>query len=402
MLYRYTGYGAGGERRQGEIEAPTQSIAAAGLKAQGILLESIAPALTLRPDLSRFRRGGRQPLRTLSVFLTQLRMLLRGGVPLLQSLQVLAGAARGHLRETVQRMARQVENGNTLGQAMAGNRTVFPRVAVHVVGISEHAGQLEKGLELLARQFDAEDQVRRKIKSALLYPAAVLFMTTGLAVFMLTVIVPKFAELFAGLGSELPRATQNLMAVADLLRHHGLTVAAGAVGAGLGAALAVNRIEALRVALHRAVLGLYVVGPLARVRECGRYARMLATMLQSGVPVVSAVQAAAEGVQNAYLAQQLGAVQDAVSQGQSLGQAIRQAGVLPPIMTELLAVGEMVGSADATLLQIATFCEEDVNQTVQRLTALLEPVLILTLGGVVLSVVYPTLLPLFDIYTKMK
>lgn len=402
MLYRYTGYRAGGERCQGEIEAPAWSAAVTGLKATGILVESVTPVLRLPAAAGLLRRDGRLPLRLLVVLFNQLRMLLRGGVPLLQGLQILAGNARGHLRAVLGRLAREVENGRTLGQAMAASRGAFPPAAVHVVAASEFAGRLESGLELLAGQLEREDQLQRKIRSVLVYPAAVLLMTAGLAAFMLTVILPRYAELFAGLGSELPAATRTLLAVAAGVRSHGLMLAAGAAGAGLGAHLAVRRVEGLRLALHRAVLHVAVAGPLIRAREAARYTRLLATMLGSGVPVLAAVAAAARGVQNAALANRLAAVEGAISRGLTPGQAIRQTGLLTPIMAELLTVGEMVGNTDGTLLQIAAFCEEDVNQTVQRLTALLEPVLVACLGGVVLAVVYPTLLPLFDIYTKMR
>jgi len=163
-----------------------------------------------------------------------------------------------------------------------------------------------------------------------------------------------------------------------------------------------NQSEQFRLKVHAFMLRVPVVGPLIRNRESARYCRVLGTMMKSGVPVLSAVQSSADSVQNAALADKLAGVGEQISTGASLGQSIKGTGVLPPIMAELLGVGEMIGETDDSLAQIATFCEADVNQTVDRLTSILEPVLIITLGAIVLGVVYPLLIPMFDIYGKVQ
>lgn len=402
MLYRYSGFGAGGAPAAGQIEAPARAIAMSRLRGRGILPETVWPVVQWNLELSWGRSGARLSLRQLAVLLGQLGMLIRGGVPVLQSLQVLAGHYRGRLAAMLGTAARAVEGGQPLSRALGSLGGLVPPVAVHVLSVSEVAGELESGLDLLTRQFDAEDQIARKVRSALVYPVIVVLMTVALAVFMLTFIIPRYATLFQDLHAELPGPTLALLAVAGAVWRWGWLMGLLALALAAAVVVGLRRSEAVRLRLHRLALRPPVVGPLIRQREAGRYCRVLATLLKSGIPVMGAADAAAESVQNAWLAHRLARVPQEIALGISLGRAVRHSEVLSPVMAELLTVGETIGATDETLMRIATFAEQDVDQTVQRLTALLEPALVLILGGVVLAVVYPLILPLFDIYTKIN
>lgn len=402
MLYRYRAFAAGGQVVTGEVDAPARSVAYSKLRSQGMLVESLRPTAGLKLDLKMELTAPKLNLRQLSILFSQLAMLIEGGVPVLQSLEILAGSTRGPMQRVMRGMAKEVESGQSLSRALSGQRNVFPRVAIHVIGVSELAGELDKGLRLLSEQFDNEDQLQRKFKSAMIYPAVVLSMAFGLAIFMTTFIIPQYANMFADFGAELPRPTQILLSVSGFMKRFWYIVVGLPVGAIFGSIWGMRRSEAYRVLLHKVLLKIPVFGNLIRNRETARYSSTLGTMARSGVPILSGTQTAAELVENAQMAAQLGAVPDAIANGATLGRAVKDAGAFPPIMAELLLVGEIIGNTDTTLDHIAKFTEADVKQTVERLTAILEPVLILILGAIVLSVVVPLLLPMFDIYTKIK
>jgi|GEM_PF-6672519 len=207
MLYRYRAWGPSGQVVNGQLEASARSVALRKLQDQGFLVERISSSFNwnVSLDLSSNRLG----LRQVSLLFSQLAMMIRGGVPVLQCLQVLAGHYKGRPASTLRQMAREVEMGHTLSQALVAFRSSIPRVALHVIGVPELAGELDTGLNLLSKQFAAEDAIRRKVQSALIYPVVVLSMTLGLAGFMVGFIVPQYATMFADLGSELPPETSH-------------------------------------------------------------------------------------------------------------------------------------------------------------------------------------------------
>lgn len=402
MLYRYKAFGTGGQVLAGEIDAPGRAMAMTKLRTQGLLVDTLRPAPSLKINWNMELGAPKMSLRKQSIFFNQLAMLISGGVPVLQSLQVLAGNSRGPIKVVLERMIREVDAGQSLSRAMAAQRTVFPRLAIHIISVSELAGELDSGLRLLAQQFDAEDQLQRKFKTAMVYPSVVLFMALALVVFMLTFIVPTYADMFASMDAELPWETQTLLSLSGFIINQWYIVLALALLVGFGHIYEMAHSDKYRLFMHRLLLRIPIFGPLTWHRETARYTRTLGTMLKSGVPVLAAAQAAADLLQNDALATRFAAVPGAISNGSPLGRAIRDSGGMPPIMAELLTVGEAVGNSDTTLQHITTFMDADVKQTVDRLTSILEPVMILILGGIVVSVIVPTMLPMYDLYTKIK
>lgn len=402
MRYRYKAYAAGGKLEMGEVDAPARTVAVAKLRSQGLLVESIRLAPVIKLNWNAELGRPKLNLRALSILFNQLAMLITGGVPVLQALQVLGNNTRGPMGTVLRGMVKEVESGQPLSKAMAAQGEVFPRVAVHVVSVSELAGELDEGLKLLAEQLDAEDQIARKFKSALIYPSIVIFMAFSLAVFMTLFIVPRYSDMFRQLGAELPEPTQILLAVSDFVQSYWLLVVGLPVLGTVSSLLAMRRSEAYRIWVHRWLLKVAVFGNLIRNRETARYTRTLGTMMKSGVPVLSAAQASADLVENGYMATQLNQVPAAIANGATLGKAIKEAAVLPSIMAELIVVGEVIGNVDTTLKHVADFSDADVKQTVERLTAILEPFLIILMGLIVLAVVVPLLLPMFDIYSKIR
>lgn len=402
MLYRYRAFGPGGATVTGEVEARERAGALRKLGSQGLLVDSLRPALRLGINWRMDLGSPKLTLRQQSNFFRLLAMLLDGGVPILQALQVLAGNSRGATQLVLQRIGREVADGQPLSWAVSAQPGVFPRIAIHIIGVSELAGQLDSGLQLLAEQFDSEDEMRRKFKSALIYPAVVLVMALALAAFMTLFIVPSFSDMFKDLGAELPWQTQALLSLSDFVGDNWYMIVA-LIGTGIGGfSYGKRRYQAFRLRVDQALLKLPVFGELVRNRETARYTRTLGTMIKSGVAVMTATQAAADLLENSFLSDRLAGVAEAIANGATLGQAVRSSAALPPLLAELLVIGELIGKTDTTLFHIAWVADADVKQTLDRLTSILEPVLILLLGGIVLCVVIPLLLPMFDLYSKIK
>lgn len=402
MRYRYEAIGPGGLATAGEVEAAGRVMAMGKLRALGLVVTSLHPVLQFRLNWNLDLGAPKLSLRQLAELFNLLAMLLDGGLPVLQALQVLGGTMRPPASQILAAMAAEVAAGEPLSRAMAAQRSVFPRLAVHIVGVSELAGELPAGLRQLANQFDAEDQIQRKFKSAMIYPVVVLVMALGLAVFMTVFIVPSFAGMFKDLKAQLPWQTRALLAVSNFIQQEWYLLATAVAGAVFGYRQALQKSERFRLLVARTLLRVPVFGPLIWLRETAHYTRTLGTMLQSGVPVMVAVQAAVDLVQNAHMANRLTAVPADIAGGASLGQALKRSQALPPLMVELLIVGEVIGRTDETLHRVAGLTDGQVKQTLERLTALLEPFMILILGSIVLMVVVPLLLPMFDLYTKIK
>ncbi|MFZ5816329.1 MAG: type II secretion system F family protein [Bacillota bacterium] len=401
MRYKYQAFTAQGQLVGGYLEASSRENAVSKLREQGMLVKNMSRAAEFKLSLDMDLTPPKLNLRQQSIFFSQMAMLLKGGVPVLQSLEVLKEQARRPMDKILKLMAADVETGMPLSRAMSNRHPSFAPMATQVLSISEYSGELDRGLRLLSEQFDAEDQLQRKFISALTYPVTVLVMAFALAIFMIAFIVPNYAGMFADLGAELPWQTRALLAVSEAVTTHWYMIPILFVGFLIFMWM-VKRNEELRAKVHRLYLKIFIFGPLMRMREVARYTRAMASLLKAGVPVVTAARVCADVVENGYLAKQLQQVPDRIAQGATMGRAIKETEMLPPILAELLAVGEMISNSDDTLEYIAHLSESDVKQTVERLTAIMEPVFILVLGGIVLIIVVPLLLPMFDLYGKIS
>lgn len=400
MRWRYRAWTADGQAKTGEVEAVTRQLARERLRGQGLMIEELRPSAGQLSSLQKLLHP-RISLRQLALFCSQVAMLLEGGVPLLQALQAMSAMVRAPFGKVLTRVAEAVEQGQPLSKALSRERGVFPRLVIQIVGTAELSGMVPEALSLLGKQFEREHQIRRKVRGALIYPTIVLTMAFGLMIFMLGWVVPQYAGMFRDLGAELPWVTRSLMVLADFVRAHVVWILGLAAGLFWLPRAAARRSQAVRLHLHRLVLRIPVIGALIRMREVSRYCRSLATSLKAGVAVLTAAEASADVLENDAIALPLQQVPGKMQQGESLTVALRSAGVLPPLLLELLAVGELVGHTDETLFRIADVSEGDVNESVDQLMATMEPVLVIFLGGIILMTLIPLLLPMFDIYTKI-
>ena len=338
----------------------------------------------------------------LAVFTRQFSVMIDAGLPLVQCLEILAGQQENKTFETVLTNTRaSVEGGSTLSAAMRQHDKVFDPLYVNLVEAGEAGGILDTILQRLANYIEKNVKLKRAVKSALVYPVAVLLVAGGVITLLLWKVVPIFATLFLGLGVDLPLPTRIVIALSNFIGSiFGLMI----VVLFVGAAIALNlwhRTENGRYILDGVLLKLPLVGLLLRKIAVARFTRTLGTLISSGVPILEGLDITARTAGNAVIEKALGQVRRALEQGKNLADPLKETNVFPGMVTQMIGVGEQTGAMDAMLQKIADFYEEEVDAAVKDLLAALEPAMIVFLGVVVGGIVISMYLPLFSLIGKL-
>lgn len=393
-----------GTERTGTIDAETKEAAASRLRATGVTVVSIEPAggAGLSKQLTVPGRGNRVKLRDLAVFSRQFATLINAGLPIIRTLGILSEQTQSKLLGvTLNQVAGDVERGQSLSQAMSGHPRVFDRLYVSVVRAGEASGELDKVLLQQATVIEKTVALRRKVRSAMTYPVGVLILVLIIMIAMLTFVVPKFKDLFAQVGSELPLPTQMLLTGSNLIRTWWWAL----ILAVAGLVFAFRRYRATRngrLQVDRFKLKAPVFGQLAHKASMARFSRTLASLLGAGVNLLPALEMTGEAVGNRVIEDSMVSIRDAVRDGRPMSSAMAQNSVFPRMSVQMLAVGEETGEVDGMLLKVAEFYEGEVEALVESLTSLLEPLLMAFLGSTVGVMVVALYLPMFDIITKVK
>ncbi|MBI3458501.1 MAG: type II secretion system F family protein [Candidatus Rokubacteria bacterium] len=340
----------------------------------------------------------RVPARDLLAFTQQLSTLVDAGIPLDRALTILADlSVSPRLRQIVQDVAQSVRAGSTLADALSRHHPrPFSRLYINTVRAGEKGGVLEATLRRLTEHLEATRELRDALSSAMIYPALLLTVGVGAVVFLLTFVLPRFAVIFGDLGQGLPLPTRALLALSQGLVAYWWVLALAVLAAVLSWQL-ITRSEGGRLAVDRWLLGLPALGDLLRKVEVGRFARTLGTLLQSGVPVLSALGVAREVSGNGVIALALGAVQEGAKRGDGLARPMSETGAFPALAIHMVRVGEETGRIEEMLGRVAAAYETEIRVAVRRFISLLEPVIILGLGLVVLGIVLSVLLAILSI-----
>jgi type IV pilus assembly protein PilC len=343
-----------------------------------------------RPVLS-----GGVSTRDLALFTRQLSTLFEAGIPLVRGLRGLSkDESNRTLSRTVGRVAETVEKGNSLADALAEHPRIFNGLYVSMVRAGEGAGTLDKILGELAVYLEKLDAIKTKVRSAMSYPVFVLVFAIAISLFLLLKIVPTFEEIYADFGQQLPGPTRAVVAVSHLIRDNALVT--------LGIVLLIGLVFWLwsktasgRYTKDSFLLSAPVFGPIIRKATISRMNRTLGILLQSGLPVLDALELTKGATGNAVLAHAIDQVKDRVGKGEELTNAFRGTGRMPEMVLQLMATGEESGQLDSMLLKSSEFYDRQVEASVQGLTSLIEPVLIVLVGIIVGTVVITMFLPIF-------
>jgi type IV pilus assembly protein PilC len=400
--FRYQVRDRSGKLVSGELQADTETALVQRLKSMGyapVSIEKTGGGLQMEIKIPGF--GGRVKLKDLAIFSRQFATMINSGLSLMRSLSILAEQTDSPvLAEALAEIRNDVEAGNSLSSAMGKRPKIFPPLMVNLCKAGEIGGFLDAVLLQIAENYEAEVKLRAKIKSAMTYPIVVGCIALIAMVVMLTFVVPTFAKIFKSLGSKLPAPTQFLV---DLSHAMKFLLPIGIIGAIAGMIIwrRIRDQERVKAFVDPLKLKVPVFGPLFQKVAIARFARNLGTMIKSGVPILQALDIVADTTGNWTITKAVRDVQDSVRQGEALTQPLSQHDVFPPMVVQMMAVGEDTGALDTMLAKIAEFYDQEVEATTESLTALIEPIMIAVLGGLVGSMIVALYLPIFEVYNHI-
>jgi type II secretion system protein F len=396
MAFQYVAVSADGQRRSGRIEAETRAEALARIREMGHQPVQLHAAETEAAQPSAAPRRRRISSGDITAFTRQLADLTLGGLTLDRSLTVLAEQAdNSALRALIETVQTEVRGGTALSQALEQHPRYFPPMVVNMLRAGELSGQLGQVLERLAQFAEREQERRAQIVSAMVYPSVLLFVACSTLVFLLTFVVPRLSGVFADLGAELPLPTRLLLAITGALTSGWWAILGAGVLLWLGFQ-AFRRTEAGAYQIDRRALQMPVLGKVWRKVVIARFARALGTLVAGGVPILEALHVAGLAAANRALTRAAEELEARVKAGETISVAMRGTGQFPPVLIHMTAVGEETGDLPRVLLRVADTLDGEAEIAMKRLTTLVEPVIVVFMGGFVGFVVLSILLPVFQ------
>jgi type IV pilus assembly protein PilC len=391
MQYRYRAYSQDGSLIKGEVDALHERDAIDKLGTKDLMVVGLEEIKTKK----RKKLKVKIPLPVLTAFTRQLATMIRAGLPLMKCLESLGRQSKNqHLRTLVEDLKQAVDSGASFSAALHLYPRVFSAVYISMVQAGETGGLLAEVLTRMASYLEMSLRLRQRIRSAMMYPLIVSVLGLGICLFMVTVIIPVFVEIFKEFQHQLPLPTLILITVSNWLRLHLVSSLVSAVGTGVMLRY-LRRTKAGTLFWDRLKLRLPICGPLATKIAFSRFARTLASMLNSGVPVLKALSLAGTAVNNVELQAAILKIGDHIEHGATMHDAMVNSKKFPDMLLEMVAAGEQTGAVDELLNQVADHYDGEIETTLAGLTSLLEPILILFLGVVVGGVVIAMFLPIF-------
>jgi len=347
-------------------------------------------------------RKRRIKLDDLVIFTRQLATMIEAGVPVVQSLDILGEQMDNpSFQRICQDIYTNVEGGKNLSDSLENHRKVFSTLYVSMIRAGEISGQLHEILDRLATYLEKSASLQKKVKAALVYPVVVTIIAAGITLFMMTFVIPKFAEIFTSLNAKLPTPTMILITLSDVIRHNivivgvVLTVVCFLLGRYINT-------KAGRLWFDKNLLRVPMFGPLFMKVSMSKFSRTLSTLLKSGVPILTSFEIVSKTVGNRLIELILAEVKDAIEEGSGIAETLTKKHVFPPMVVRMIGIGEETGEIEKMLSKIADFYDEQVDAAISGLTSLIEPLIIVFLGGVIGTIVVCMFLPIFTITQAIK
>src|SRR5262245_44542251 len=394
-VFVWKGRTLAGEAQTGEIESGRQEEALEVLRKKRILVTSLRPKTG---GVSMPKIGGPGvSTKDLAIFTRQFATMISAGLPLVQCLDILAKqASKPSFGKIISDTTREVEAGSTLSDALGKHKNVFDDLFRNMVAAGEAGGVLDEILMRLATYIEKADALKRKVQSALVYPAVVLTVALGATAFMLIFIIPTFAKMFSDFGGELPLPTKIVLMLSDALQHFwwaGLL----AIGVGIFLLQRTYATENGRRSIDSMLLKLPVLGDVLLKGSVARFTRTLGTLIASGVPILSGLEITARTAGNKIIAEAIMTARASIREGETVSAPLKQSGVFPPMVVQMISVGGQTADLADLLHKIAVFYEAEVDTAVDTLTSIIEPVMIVVMGGIVGGMVVAMYLPMFKL-----
>lgn len=403
--YSYEGRKAGGQITRGTLDASDPNAAAKSLMAKNIIPLNIVAggdvrALEQPEQISIFTP--KVSLADLVMFCRQMYSLANAGVPIMRSVRGLANTITcKRLKSALMNIQESLERGRTLSSAMNEHPTIFNQLFISLVHVGENTGKIDASFSQLARYLEREQETRKQIKAATRYPTFVLFAITAAMVIMNVMVIPIFADMFKKFGSELPLMTRILLTTSDFFIYQwpylvtGSLLLFGAIYQYLNTDSGAFRWDKLK-------LNLPILGSIFQRSLLSRFAASFAMMLSAGVPLNSALSLVADAVNNRYMSQKILEMRTNIERGENLSRVSASSGLFPPLVMQMITVGEETGRIDELLIEVGNYYEREVEYDLQKLTARIEPILISVVAGMVLVLALGIFTPMWDMMGAIK
>src|SRR5437764_12840494 len=400
--FAYSGRTRGGENVNGERAADTMDAAVAGLRRDQILVTRITPAKEkTEADKKKGKAGKKVAPKNLAVFTRQFSVMIDAGLPLVQCLDILGSQEEDkNFAFTILATRSDVESGASLADAMKKHPKVFDPLFTNMIAAGEAGGILDTILKRLATYIEKAVKLKSQVQSAMIYPVAVIVIACLVVGVILWKVIPTFAALFSGLGAELPLPTRIVIAMSNGMVSFGPFLIVGLVASGYGFKQ-YYATEGGRHMIDAITLRTPVLGLIMRKIAVARFCRTLATLLSSGVPILDGLEITARTSGNAIVEDAILLTRKSIERGETISAPLKETGVFPPMVTQMIAVGETTGALDTMLGNIADFYEDEVDTAVAGMLTLMEPLMIAFLGVIVGGIVIAMYLPIFDLISKL-
>jgi type IV pilus assembly protein PilC len=421
--FNYVAMDSRGKETKGTLEVASQNEAIGRVKEMGLFPTKIVEVEKVKEKVDKKAKpatkaakkkganlniaipglSGRVKSKVLTSFTRQLATLVDAGLPLLRGLRVLEKQERNAtLKQIIGELALSIEGGSTFSEGLAQHPKVFNRLYVNMVKAGELGGVLEVVLSRLAEFMEKAQKIKGKVIAAMFYPVAVLVVATVILTILMVFVIPKFREVFAGLGEgrPLPKFTQIVLGISEMIKDHIIYTAIG-VAIFVIIFMLILRTKVGRRVFDTLKLKMPVIGPVVSKVAISRFTRTLGTLVSSGVPILQALTIVKETAGNVIVSNAVGAVHDSVKEGETITAPLEASGVFPPMVVSMVDVGEQTGALPEMLLKIADNYDEEVDNAVAAMTSLLEPIMIVFLAVVVGSIVIAMFLPLIDLMNNI-
>jgi type IV pilus assembly protein PilC len=391
-IFIWTGTDKRGVRVKGQTRSSNPALIKADLRKQGI------KPLKIKKQSALFKKTAKKKIipKDIAVFFRQLATMMSAGVPLVQAFEIIG---RGHenegMRDLILKIKAEVESGTSLSESLAKHPLYFDNLVISLVGAGEHAGVLEVLLDKIATYKEKTEYLKAKIKKAMFYPTAVIIVAVIVTAILLIFVVPQFEELFSNFGADLPAFTRVVVNLSEFMQSYWWLIFGIIAGTFVGFMQAKKRSRNFGRALDRLILKMPIIGIIMHKAAIARYARTLATMFAAGVPLVEALESVSGATGNVVYSDAVLMIRDSVATGQQLTFAMNQTGLFPNMVEQMVAIGEESGSLDSMLSKVADFYEQEVDDAVDALSSLLEPLIMSILGILIGGLVVAMYLPIF-------
>jgi len=397
-VYSWKGKNKMGKMQEGTLSADTKDAVIGLLRRQQIMVSAVTEK---GKELAIPKFGGGVKQKEIAIFTRQFSVMIDAGLPLVQCLEILGGQQKNRVFQKVLFQVRQdVESGMTLADSLKKHPKVFNDLFSNMIAAGESGGILDTILQRLSTYIEKRVKLQAAVRSAMIYPTAVITIAVGVVVVILWKVIPTFAMLFQGLGATLPLPTRITIACSRFLGRF-MPVIVLAMGAG---AFFMNRYYKTKKGRHQIdalTLKLPILGELMRKIAVARFCRTLGTLIQSGVPILEGLEITARTAGNAIVEDAIMATRKSIEEGKTISGPLEETGVFPSMVVQMISVGEQTGALDAMLSKIADFYEDEVDEAVENLMSLLEPVMILFLGVMIGGIVISMYMPMFSLIGKI-